>query len=63
MKDANWGEHESVLKSKFKYYLRNIIQLHTEIKMIKLADNLGSYIIPIAVLGAVGYGYMWWKVI
>ncbi|MCO5581082.1 hypothetical protein L7F22_034958 [Adiantum nelumboides] len=24
-------------------------------------SNLSSYIIPIAVIGAAGYGYMWWK--
>jgi hypothetical protein len=30
--------------------------------MPKITGNLASYIVPIAVLSAAGYGYMWWKV-
>lgn len=26
------------------------------------AGNVTSLVVPVAALGAVGYGYMWWKV-
>ncbi|KAJ8423204.1 hypothetical protein Cgig2_006757 [Carnegiea gigantea] len=61
LRRAAWILHTTALRPMVTSYVRSNAGVHVCLYPSLTSGGYGSYLVPAAALGAMGYCYMWWK--